>query len=237
METRESKPLERVAQVLAKLLFIVVLIAGIVGISVAAALSPMIIMSAYGADADWVEVANIGQAYGAASAMLASLALGVVSASLWMQRSQIKHDQKAILRQSTRDIVTVAMHQPKFGQCWGARFAPDHVDESLFFYTSSVVNLWSHAWEDRLLTEEQARSFMRQFFGSEVPRMFWERHGDWHHPRRTLNRTDRFIALMNEEYLRAVKAGPPTRLYETLDGSDSSNANTLRERREGRAAV
>jgi hypothetical protein len=63
-----------------------------------------------------------------------------------------------------------------------------------------------------LLNERQAREYIRKFFESEIPRMFWERHGDGHHPRLTLTRADRFIALMNEEYMRAIKR-PPERPF------------------------
>src|SRR6185437_330019 len=116
-----------------------------------------------------------------------------------------KRHQRAIRRDCTRDIVKLAINEPAFAQCWGSRFAPDHVDERLFFYTNFVVLNWSFAWEEGDLTEQQARTYLRSFFDSEVPRMFWERHGSIHHPRLTLTRADRFIAMMNEEYLRAIR--------------------------------
>lgn len=126
--------------------------------------------------------------------------------------------EKALLRERSREITRMAIDDPRLAQCWGARFAPPHIDETLFFYTNMIVQQWTYAWEDHLLTEEQARDYLRQFFDSEVPRMFWERHGDWHQPRRTLTRADQFIALMDSEYLCALKAGPPSRSYEVSAG-------------------
>lgn len=57
---------------------------------------------------------------------------------------------------------------------------------------------------------------------SEVPRLFFERHGDWH--RRGRNRTHRelFQEFANEEYLRAIKAGPPHRRYERYPSRPST---------------
>jgi len=74
------------------------------------------------------------------------------------------------------------MSQPAYAQCWGPRFAPPHVDERLFFYAGFVVLNWSFSWEDRILNEPELRTLLRTYFDSEVPRMYWERHGDWHAP-------------------------------------------------------
>jgi hypothetical protein len=115
--------------------------------------------------------------------------------------------------------VKLALDEPAYAQCWGSRFAPGHVDERLFFYTNFVVLNWSFAWEEKDLTEEQARTYLCTFFESEVPRMFWERHGQLHHPRLSLTRADRFVAMMNEEYLRAIRKGPPSRPHEPMNSA------------------
>jgi len=217
MVARDVPQLDKVIRILGKLLSAAVLVGGLVGVLILVILSPVIVMSAYGAGRDWHRAADIGQTYGVASAVLAGGALAVVLASLWLQRGQVRHAKRGFLWRSSREIVAIALEHPEYGQCWGSRFAPDHVDETMFFYTNMIVELWSRTWADRQLTEEHARSYARKFFDSEVPRMFWERHGDWHLPRRTLTHADRFIAIMNEEYLRAIKAGPPSRPYQPPD--------------------
>jgi hypothetical protein len=211
----ERHSLDGVAQALRKLLTIAALVGCVVGISTLVAISPLLVRAAYHGS-DWEQQGNIGQAYGAASALLAALALGLVGMSLMMQHGQAKQAQRWNQRDRTREIVELALTEPAFAQCWGSRFAPEHVDERLFYYTNFVVLNWSYAWEQRLLPERMAREFLRDFFDSEVPRMFWERRGDSHHPRLTLTRADRFIAMMNEEYLRAIRKGPPTRPYEPM---------------------
>jgi hypothetical protein len=178
---------------------------------------------------DWNRAADIGQAYVAASAVLGGGALALVVMSLWLQRVQFRHEERAASRRASQELVKMAINRPQLAQCWGSRFAPAHVDESLFFYTNLVVQTWSHDWESGHLPEEQAREFIQTFFDSQLPRMFWERYGEWHHPTRTRTKADRFIALMNQEYLRAIKAGPPSRPYETDGGWSAAN-----ERDDGR---
>lgn len=202
-------------QVVGRLLIVVALASGVVGMSTLVAVSPLLVDWLY-RGGDWTQPGNVGQAYGAASAILAALALGIVGISLILQRTQFKRHQRAKRRDCTRDIVKLALEEPAYAQCWGSRFAPGHVDERLFFYTNFLVLNWSYAWEEGDLTEQQARAYLSRFFDSEVPRMFWERHGPLHHPRITLTKHDRFDAMMNEEYLLAIRKGPPSRPYEPM---------------------
>jgi uncharacterized membrane protein len=198
-----------------KILIVVGLVSGVVGVSAVVAISPILISDLY-RDGDWTQPGNIGQAYGAASAILAALALAFVGVSLILQRNQFRRHRRTIRRDCTRDIVKLAIDEPAFAQCWGSRFAPADVDERLFFYTNFVILNWSFAWEEGDLSERQARASLSSFFDSEVPRMFWERNGHFHHSRLTRTKADRFIAMMDEEYLRATRTGPPSRPYEPI---------------------
>jgi hypothetical protein len=178
------------------------------------AITPMVLASAYDPQ-DSAHLASIGESYDIIAAVVSATVLTVVSFSLVVQFLHYRHSVRSTQRDRIRETVRMAMEHPQYAQCWGSRFAPEHIEEELFFYTNFVVLNWRYAWEDRLLDEPQARAYMRRFFDSTVPRMFWERHGDWHQPRRAMTRRSRFAAMMNEEYLRALKAGPPTREYES----------------------
>jgi hypothetical protein len=215
MTVPERRLASGATHVVGRLLVVVALASGVVGMSALVAVSPLLIHSLY-RDGDWTQPGNVGQAYGAASAILAALALGIVGISLVVQHTHFRRRQRAIRRADTRDIVKQALDEPAFAQCWGSRFAPEHIDERLFFYTNFVVLSWSDAWEEGDLTEQQARAYLSSFFDSEIPRMFWERHGPLRHLRLTLTRRDRFDAMMNEEYLRAIRKGPPSRTYEPI---------------------
>jgi len=191
--------------------------------------------------ADYSRISDIGQSYGAASAIISTVALGVVLVGLVMQHQQFRSGRRQALSALTDDLVRLAMDEPIYRQCWGARTAPDDVDEALFYYCNSVIKSWKVAWELRELTEVQVRSYLANFFDSEVPRLFWHMHGDWHMRARRRNRRDRFLALVNEEYLRAVRSGPPARPRERQRSGSATKPRRQRpmdmDRVDGRPTV
>ena len=77
-----------------------------------------------------------------------------------------------------------------------------------------------------------ARTYAREFFKSAVPRMYWERYGTWHKPRRGIRR---LVTILDEEYLAAVKSGAPVRPYSAppktsgngKPGTDSHNHHRI----------
>jgi len=111
-------------------------------------------------------------------------------------------------------LVQLAMDEPMYRQCWGARMAPEDIDEALFYYCNRMIKSWKIAWELRDLSEAQARVYLAAFFQSEIPRLFWHRHGRWQMKAKLTNRRARFVVIINEEYLQAIHLGPPTRARE-----------------------
>ncbi|GGL04454.1 DUF6082 family protein [Mangrovihabitans endophyticus] len=170
------------------------------------------VLTVLSADEDYSAVGNVGEG---ASALVAGLALIVVTLSVLVQYKHLQSSRAQSLDDFGDDLILIAMEHPHFRQCWGPRVSPEHIDEELFYYCSKVVKLWIRSWQLGRITEQQAREYLARFFDSEVPRRFWEQYGNWHlPPTGAHNHEERFHAIMDEEYLRAVKAGPPTRPYE-----------------------
>jgi hypothetical protein len=162
-------------------------------------------------NSDYTRISNIGQAYGAASAMISAVALGAV---VFGQHRQVRRARLQVLSEMTDDLVQLAMDEPMYRQCWGARVAPDDVDEALFYYCNRMIKSWKIAWELRDLPEVQARAYLARFFESEIPRLFWKQHGVLQMSAGRTRRRGRFIVLINEEYLKSINAGPPKRARE-----------------------
>ena len=179
------------------------------------AVSPMILESVYPAGQDHAKIGNLGQAYGAASAMIAGLALFVVAASVYVQHRQLKAMEIQSLAEFNEELVSLAMENPRYRQCWGSRMSPPDIPEDLFYYCGKVMRVWITAWELGKIDESQAREYLQKFFDSEVPRRYWKANGVWHRGGQRPNRRHRFMDLVNEEYLRAEK-GPPSRPYEDV---------------------
>jgi hypothetical protein len=218
MANWETRPLDDLGRKFGRPALLALVTVLLLGMILVATVSPAILNALYDGEHDYSQASNIGQAYGAASAMLAALALAVVSASLVMQYNQFRHERIQVIHQRTEDLIKLAIEHPQYCQCWGARVSPEHVDERLFYYCGLVIKSWTRAWERGDLTEHEARNYLRLFFDSEVPRLFWQRHGDWNLYRKTRSRTGRFMALINEEYLTAARSGPPSRPYDPPPG-------------------
>jgi hypothetical protein len=174
-------------------------------------LFPLVLGRFYTADGDYSRMSDIGQAYGAASAVISAAALGAV---LMGQYRQVNRTRLQALHDGMDELVQLAMDEPMYRQCWGARIAPDDVDEALFYYCNRMITKWKDGWELRGLSETQARAYLAKFFDSEIPRLFWQQHGQFQMQAKLTNRRARFVIMINEEYLRAIHSGPPARLRE-----------------------
>ncbi|KUL28897.1 DUF6082 family protein [Actinoplanes awajinensis] len=177
-------------------------------------LAPFVLARLYPGDTDFSRVSDIGQAYGAASAVISTLALGGVLVGLVVQYRQYTGDRQRRVEEATAELVRLAMEEPFYQQCWGARVAPEGMDERPFLYCNRLMTAWKQAWAIDVLSEAQAREYLASFFDSEVPRAFWRMHGDWQMRVKLTNRRAHFLMIVNEEYRRAEKAGPPSRPYE-----------------------
>jgi hypothetical protein len=212
MATRQVQSLDDLVRALFKLLIAVVLIAVMSVVCLTVALSFFLIKELYFGERPKDILDD--QTYAAVAVFLAVIAFATVWLLMYRQGRHSKYVRRADHRQRTRETVLIALKDPIYAQCWGPRFSPGHVDERLFFYCGFVVLNWAHAWDDRLINDAKLRQLLKAYFDSEVPRMYWERNGDWHQPRRRWPRRMRFLDIVNEEYLSAIKAGPPARPYE-----------------------
>jgi hypothetical protein len=179
-------------------------------IAVGVTLSPIFIRYIDGTDANWSRLSDIGQAYGAVSALLSALALGVI---VTLQRSQVRYERSWLLREMHIDVIKIALDDPIYTQCWGPRMAPQRVDERLFYYVNLILNLWFYCWDHGELRDEQVRLYAASLFEGAVGREFWAWHGSWSISSGS-GRRRAFLRMVDREYQRAVLAGPPKRGHE-----------------------
>jgi hypothetical protein len=199
-------------------------------------LSPMLLRRIYPGGSGYTVIGDVGQAYGAASALVAGLALFVVMASVFVQYRQLKAMQIQAVAETNEELVLLAMENPAYRQCWGARVSPPGVGEDLYYYCGKVIKVWTRSWELGIIDESQARAYLKNFFDSELPRQYWEAHGDWHRrgqsPR---SHRPRFRDLINEEFLVAKRIGPPQRRYEDFRATNDLFPEMNRARASSRA--
>ncbi|BCB85782.1 DUF6082 family protein [Phytohabitans suffuscus] len=198
MKPPKLSPFAGFAESLGKIGVALAAAAASIAIFICAFLTPAVIADLDRGDRDWV------------AALVATLM--VVAVSMMLQRGQVRHERLWLQREYTFNIIKMAIEDPIFTQCWGPRVSPPHMDERLFYYANLIIVGWSYAWEHGQIDGQQVRAYAKAFFETEVAREYWQRFGALRsHSRR---RERAFFRIIDDEYLRALDSGPPSRPYE-----------------------
>lgn len=151
----------------------------------------------------WVETA---------STLISATALAGVAVSLLLQGRQTRAAEALSMRQEHRELVRLAIDDPGLQPCWGGTGASRHTGDS---YTNLIVSFWWASYDIGFRGDADMRGVLRTFFEGEQPRRWWDEYG---RDRWMLSRTSgrfrngryrRFVRFVEDEYQRAVAAGPP----------------------------
>jgi Family of unknown function (DUF6082) len=154
----------------------------------------------------WQRLSDVGQAFGAVSAVVSAIALVGIVTSLVIQQKQNRVMEEQTVRQRHFELVRLTMDDPKFLDVWGARPDVDY-DPALLGFATLVVSHWLMLWRIGNIDEEALRRNATAYFAGGIGRDHWRRSGPgWSTPDR---QAERFVAIMDEEYRRALSAGPP----------------------------
>ncbi|MDG4802668.1 DUF6082 family protein [Micromonospora sp. WMMD980] len=158
---------------------------------------------------DWPLLGNVGQAYGAASAILAALALIGVVVSLIVQAREAKAAREQALRALHTDLLKMAIDDPDLLECWGP--IEESTDLGWFrkhVYSNLIVTHWQLMWEVDTLSEPHLEVLADQFFKGAAGRRFWAEARGPRMKAETSRRARRFTLVMDRRYQMAVTAGP-----------------------------
>ena len=164
---------------------------------------------------NWARLSNVGQTYGAISALLTALALGGVVISLIYQARDVRTTREQSARAFHYDLLKMEMADPLYMEALGA---PWNIGKQINDFESmrqyNFVHMWVSYWESlyvqRQMSEPVLRSLMaEELFRGTPGRIYWASTGE---ARRALSegRQIRFAKIMSEEYEKAVASGPPT---------------------------
>jgi hypothetical protein len=160
---------------------------------------------------DWHRLADIGQAYGAASAVFSALAVAGVAVGLIYQGRQLRLARIQVTRDKHEQLLILAMGDiDTYGAMFGQRFAAmPSVQVRRHFFLVMAFNYFKLAYEGGTMNEHYLRTDgLGAYFESAEGRRHWEaisRNLDPHAP--AVHR--RFYAIVEDEYRKAVAAGPP----------------------------
>jgi Family of unknown function (DUF6082) len=198
---------------------------------IAVIVSPFLLQEVYTSiEADWTRLSEIGQAYGAASAILTILALSGVVLSLFLQARQAKAGSLQAVRQSHMELIRMALADPQlYLPCWDPAELPELQDRSRHRYslqgkqrhgyTNLIMNYQLMAYEIKAIYEPELRRVVAGMFQGDVARAYWSiaRHV-WVLASAGTRRGRRFFRIVDEEYRKATARGDP--LILSIEGSD-----------------
>ncbi|MBG0568019.1 DUF6082 family protein [Actinoplanes aureus] len=162
---------------------------------------------------DWRHLADIGQAYGVASAIFSALAVAGVAASLVYQARALRLARVQAIRTTHWELLTTAMERPSlFAPAAGLKqWQATTMKPEQFWYATAFVNYWHSAFDAGLHTEASLRDgSLPNFFASELGRQWWTTSHSAKTWRTSIDPvTRRFAQILDEEYAKAAAAGPP----------------------------
>jgi len=179
---------------------------------------------------DWLRLSNIGQTYGAVSALLTALALGGVVASLIYQARDVSTARQQANRTFHNELLKMEMDNPLYMDVIGAPFGQK---VGLTDYNSlrqnHFVHMWVLYWEGQYKLREMSDDELRYFaanelFASAAGRRYWS-IGRSDRLRYYKGRLRRCTLIIDEEYSKAIAIGPPAAT--SLDNNPSKTTSSV----------
>ncbi|MFI7217349.1 DUF6082 family protein [Micromonospora maritima] len=177
-------------------------------------LSPVALRAVSGGAAeDWSRLSDVGQTYGAASAVLSALALGGVAASLLLQARQSRAERIQAIRGFHTDLITMQLDDlPVYLPCWGPLDLPDDTARRQHIYTNLLMQYAWMGYEIGTIPEPLLRDMLAGMFRGDVASRFWPMaRASWTASTAGTRRGRRFLLIVDEEYARSAPVGPVVR--------------------------
>lgn len=174
-------------------------------------LSPFALAALAHTRRDWLQLSNIGQTYGAVSAVLSSLALGGVIASLLYQSRSTRNAHEETVRTLQFELIKMELQDPSLMTAMGAPWDVDLPSESTairdFLYVQLWVSFWGGNYTMGELTESAVRHFAaHELFRGEAGRTYWSAVGSLQITN-SKGRLNRFFRILDDEYHKVIATG------------------------------
>lgn len=169
---------------------------------------------------NWAQLSNVGQSYGAASAILSALAIIGVSFTLIVQARQSKENRNYYIREMHTDLLRIGMADDRLLEAWGNIRVPKGFDRDLAVYENLIMNYFSSLYQTRTTSQEEIREHVRTIFDGAVGREYWKanRHIWLGYGK---GRRKQLAKIIESEYQRSVAIGPPVRPLPALRSAQS----------------
>lgn len=185
---------------------------GVFGAMALIIFSPFVLREIFsGTDVDWPLLSDIGQTYGAVSALLAAGALVVLGFSVALQAREARHAREQAARGTQFELMRMILDDPIYREVvgWSSQdgLTPDEFRRDI--YLNLLLNWWRMLWEFKDMPEVEVRQAARgDLFSGNAGRDYWRRQGRARMSYAKTRRERRFEEIFAEEYEAAIAAGP-----------------------------
>ncbi|TMR07138.1 hypothetical protein ETD83_01580 [Actinomadura soli] len=183
---------------------------GLLGIVVLAlaGLSPFLLDAAYsGTRMDWARLSDIGETFGAISALLSATALVALGMSLALQAREVRHAREQAARSAQFELMRLILEEPVYQEVLGRRLREGLTKDELRrdIYLNLLINWWQMRWEFKDMPEVEVREAARlDLFSAEAGRDYWRRRGEARLSYANSRRGRRFNEIFDAEYRAAM---------------------------------
>jgi hypothetical protein len=176
-------------------------------ILVGIAYSPILLSRINYKGMNWLRLSNIGQAYGAASAIISGVALTGIAFSLLFQARQGRLDRIRAIRDRQVELLRIVLDDPKiYAPVIGLPPSSDEDEIRQFYFTTLWMNYSRLGYEAGVITESHLRKeIFPSAFGSAPVRNYWNTtSASWQQGAGHSRRDRRFARIAAEEYRKAM---------------------------------
>jgi hypothetical protein len=183
--------------------------------------------------ADWSRLSEIGQTYGAASAILAMFALGGVVLSLFFQARQARAQQVQAVRHLHFELFRMTLERPDlYLPLWDNPELSPTKESSQYVFTNLIFNYWWMAYDLGVVSEQDLRRLTAGVFRGPVGRSYWKAAQEsWVLAYRHSRRGRRFLQIIGEMYASAIDGNgsmiPSRRAERPIRTTSSHRQQTL----------
>jgi hypothetical protein len=175
---------------------------------------------------NWARLSNIGQTYGAVSALLTALALAGVVISLLYQAHDVSIAREQARRTFHNELLRMELEDPIYmealGAPWGLQISTDF--DSLRQY--NFIHMWVSFWHSRVALGEMSEMELRsaaslELFNSTAGRNYWLASRETR-MRIAKGRELRFAKILDDEYHKALAKGEPRGVAVSRNGGHAT---------------
>lgn len=186
----------------------------LVGILTLVVASPLALSELARYERNWPQLSNIGQTYGAVSALLSSIALGGVVLSLLYQARDSKTAREQTTRSLQLELIKMQMEDPALmtasGAPWGLAIPAESAPIREFLYIQIWINYLLGTYVMNEISEATLRYVIaNELFRSRAGRYYWEARSQKQSMSSGNRRHDHFYRVVEDEYRKAIANNVP----------------------------